>query len=121
MGTLQADVVPRHVGQGHFLKDLELHDPKAVFANERTMLHYAEKGLYIGSLGIVLLHIKQNEESRINNNAVGILLVAMTIAYLIWILVEYQNRLRVITSQAGCVARDKMARFDISHGPLVVA
>ena len=29
-------------------EDMENLDPKAVFANERTLLHYAEKGMQLG-------------------------------------------------------------------------
>jgi len=28
-------------------EDMENLDPKAVFANERTLLHYAEKGMWL--------------------------------------------------------------------------
>merc|ERR1712050_486491 len=43
-------------GEGHLLKDMQNLDPKAIFANERTLLHYAEKGVYAGALGVVMLH-----------------------------------------------------------------
>ena len=31
-------------------EDMENLDPKAVFANERTLLHYAEKGMWLAYL-----------------------------------------------------------------------
>lgn len=35
-------------------KDMENLDPKAVFANERTLLHYAEKGMQLASKSMQL-------------------------------------------------------------------
>merc|ERR1712048_1258381 len=52
--TIRASVAP--TGEGHMLKDMENLDPKAIFAAERTLLHYAEKGMYVGALGVALLY-----------------------------------------------------------------
>merc|ERR1719330_1074201 len=110
--NLKAVVAPG--GEGHFLKDMQNLDPKAVFANERTLLHYAEKGLYAGSLAVLMLH--QPGVSRISG---AFLAVAAGLFY-IWIFVEYQGRLKRITGRAA-VAKDKLGlRLDLAHGPLIV-
>eukprot|EP00971_Amphidinium_carterae_P333706 6468564-Amphidinium_carterae.2 len=40
--------------RGHQLKDLNHVDPKAIMANERTLLHYAEKALYVSTCSALL-------------------------------------------------------------------
>merc|ERR1719330_727100 len=89
--NLKAVVAPG--GEGHFLKDMQNLDPKAVFANERTLLHYAEKGLYAGALAVVLLH-----QPGVSRAAGGILAVFAGLFY-IWIFAEYHGRLRRITGR----------------------
>jgi len=101
-------------GEGHALKDMQNLDPKAVFANERTLLHYAEKGLYAGALAVAMLH--QPGTSR----AAGGILAVFAGLFYIWILYEYYGRLRRITGRSA-VAKDKLGlRLDLAHGPLIV-
>ena len=38
-------------------EDMENLDPKAVFANERTLLHYAEKGMWLAYLILLIYWI----------------------------------------------------------------
>uniref|UniRef100_A0A7S3MG15 DUF202 domain-containing protein n=1 Tax=Spumella elongata TaxID=89044 RepID=A0A7S3MG15_9STRA len=101
-------------GEGHFLKDMQNLDPKGIFANERTLLHYAEKGLYIGALAVVLLY-QPGRFSRIG----GLILSASTAVFYIWALIEYYARLGRIIGRAK-VGKDKMLRLDWVHGPLIV-
>lgn len=107
---LKASVAPG--GEGHALKDMENLDPKAVFANERTLLHYLEKGMYLGALAVVLLR-----QSGATQVAGGILSVCAFLFY-VWALVEYISRLKRITH------RDKvsksMVRLDWAYGPSIV-
>mmetsp|Transcript_76774 Transcript_76774/g.225400 ORF Transcript_76774/g.225400 Transcript_76774/m.225400 type:complete len:679 (+) Transcript_76774:84-2120(+) len=108
---LRAMVAP--TGEGHMLKDMKDLDPKAVFANERTLLHYAEKGLYSGALAVALLHLPGLQLA-------GVLLAVATGLYLLWALQEYYLRLGRITGRAA-VAKDKFGlRLDLAHGPLIV-
>eukprot|EP00415_Alexandrium_ostenfeldii_P004575 UN4575 len=101
-------------GEGHMLKDMQNLDPKAVFANERTLLHYAEKGLYSGALAVVLLHLQGSSQIA------GGLLAVATMLYYLWALQEYYGRLQRITGRAA-VAKDKLRlRLDVAHGPVIV-
>mmetsp|Transcript_118925 Transcript_118925/g.361773 ORF Transcript_118925/g.361773 Transcript_118925/m.361773 type:complete len:677 (+) Transcript_118925:109-2139(+) len=109
---LKAAVAPG--GEGHFLKDMQNLDPKAVFANERTLLHYAEKGLYSGALAVALLH------SGDVLQVAGVVLAVFSGLFYIWMLVEYYSRLQRITGRAA-VAKDKLGlRLDLARGPLIV-
>mmetsp|Transcript_69 Transcript_69/g.162 ORF Transcript_69/g.162 Transcript_69/m.162 type:complete len:118 (+) Transcript_69:108-461(+) len=90
-------------------------DPKGVFANERTLLHYTEKGLYVGALAVVLLH----RESPAGL-AIGGSLAVCTGLFYVWCLVEYYSRLgRIVGRQK--VGKNTLLRLDAVHGPLVVA
>lgn len=102
-------------GEGHMLKDMQNLDPKAVFANERTMLHYAEKGIYVGGVAVVLLH--QSDDSR--KMALGAVLSVGTCIYYVWVLAQYYSRLDRILgrSKAG---KDLSLRLDLSYGPSVL-
>lgn len=90
---------------------MENLDPKAVFANERTLLHYAEKGMYVAAVALVVLH-----EGRYK--LLGALLVvpwlgarawkwlgaqAMTAVYYVWILLAYFQRLEEIKGRSKVV------------------
>eukprot|EP00913_Durusdinium_trenchii_P029384 g27544.t2 len=95
-------------------KDMENLDPKAVFANERTLLHYAEKGMYVAAVAVVVLH--QGGRYKV----LGGLLVAMTAVYYVWILVAYFQRLDEIKGRSK-VVKNREARLDWSIGPLLAA
>mmetsp|Transcript_23822 Transcript_23822/g.43199 ORF Transcript_23822/g.43199 Transcript_23822/m.43199 type:complete len:676 (-) Transcript_23822:120-2147(-) len=100
-------------GEGHFLKDMENLDPKAVFANERTLLHYAEKGMYVASIAVVLLN-----QSSHTSKVFGITLAVISAIYYIWILLAYFDRLREITGRSK-VAKNRLARLDWENGPVL--
>merc|ERR1712232_863544 len=87
-------------GEGHRLKDMQNLDPKAIFANERTLLHYAEKGTYLGVVAVAMLH--QTGPMQIT----GVILVMAAAAFYIWMLFEYISRLERITGRAA-VAKAK--------------
>jgi len=106
-----AKVVAPH-GEGHFLKDMENLDPKAVFANERTLLHYAEKGLYVAAVAVVVLH--QGGRYKV----LGGTLVVLTAVYYIWILVAYFQRLDEIKGRSK-VVKNREARLDWNIGPIL--
>lgn len=105
---------PAPGGDGHLLKDMQNLDPKAVFANERTLLHYVEKGLYSSVLGVLLL--KQETASY---RWLGGALVVASVAYFVWCLAVYQDRLARITGRSS-VGKDRSMRLYLSQGPYVV-
>mmetsp|Transcript_535 Transcript_535/g.1462 ORF Transcript_535/g.1462 Transcript_535/m.1462 type:complete len:420 (+) Transcript_535:158-1417(+) len=109
-----ASIVAPH-GEGHFLKDMENLDPKSVFANERTLLHYAEKGLYVAAVAVVLMN-HHNKEIKV----FGGLLSVLTAIYYIWILVAYFQRLRDITGRSK-VGKNRESRLDWEVGPWLAA
>eukprot|EP00930_Biecheleria_cincta_P034599 TRINITY_DN23890_c0_g1_i1.p1 TRINITY_DN23890_c0_g1~~TRINITY_DN23890_c0_g1_i1.p1 ORF type:complete len:697 (-),score=123.13 TRINITY_DN23890_c0_g1_i1:230-2272(-) len=100
-------------GAGHFLKDMDNLDPKAVFANERTLLHYAEKGMYSGALAVLLL----NDDTHWVKVMGGGLAMATAIFYL-WILKAYFDRLQDIVGRSK-VGKNSMARLDWQAGPVL--
>lgn len=100
-------------GEGHHLKDMENLDPKAVFANERTLLHYAEKGMYTGMLAVVMLA----QEGAVKST--GVILSVSTGLFFVWALCEYFFRLQRISGRAS-VAKSSLLRLDVAHGPLFV-
>mmetsp|Transcript_14734 Transcript_14734/g.31829 ORF Transcript_14734/g.31829 Transcript_14734/m.31829 type:complete len:693 (-) Transcript_14734:201-2279(-) len=101
-------------GVGHFLKDMQNLDPKGIFANERTLLHYAEKGLYLSGLSAILLY-QPHSAAR----ASGLTLAVCTAIFFVWALVEYYARLGRIVGRAK-VGKDSTLRLDWVLGPLVV-
>mmetsp|Transcript_44798 Transcript_44798/g.115938 ORF Transcript_44798/g.115938 Transcript_44798/m.115938 type:complete len:687 (+) Transcript_44798:74-2134(+) len=101
-------------GDGHHLKDMVNLDPKGVFANERTLLHYAEKGMYVGVLATVLLR----QETPTGIAAGGALAVTTGLFY-IWAVFEYYSRLGRITGRAK-VGKNTQLRLDWVHGPLII-
>jgi len=101
-------------GEGHRLKDMENLDPKAIFAAERTLLHYAEKGMYVGAIGVALLY-QQNTPVR----ALGGISCGCAVIFYIWTLVEYFSRTKRIQQRAA-VSKSSLLRLDWAHGPLLV-
>jgi len=101
--------------EGHMLKDLEYIDPKSIFANERTLLHYAEKGLYLSTVSIALLKF-----DHMSAQISGLVLLLLTTCYFLWMLKEYRSRLQRITGR-GCNTKDPTLRLHSEHGPAVVA
>jgi hypothetical protein len=102
-------------GEGHLLKDMQNLDPKAVFANERALLHYVEKGIYSSVLSAVLM-----DQDQAFPKALGLLLAVATVAYFVWCLVVYQDRLARIAGRAS-VGKDRGMRLHLAEGPFVVA
>merc|ERR1719469_592387 len=82
---IRAEVNP--LGEGHMMKDMKNLDPKGIFANERTLLHYAEKGMYIGALAVVLCH-----SDNMVTKLLGLLLSVCTCIFYVWALIEYYGR-----------------------------
>merc|ERR1712232_1307314 len=109
--TIRGQVHP--TGKGHKLKDMENLDPKAIFAAERTLLHYAEKGMYVGAVGVTLLY--QNSRPM---RSLGGVLSSIAVVYYMWCLYEYYNRIQRIKSRAA-VAKTSLLRLDWAHGPLI--
>lgn len=103
---------PMPNSKGHFVKDLDNLDPKAIFANERTLLHYLEKGLYVGTLAVALIRGARQELQF-----AGGMLAVLDVFFVIWALIEYQNRLNKITSR-GSAAKNSGLRFDWAGGPM---
>jgi hypothetical protein len=103
---------PMPDSKGHFVKDLDNLDPKAIFANERTLLHYLEKALYVGILAVALIR-----GSRQEFQFAGGMLAVLDAFFIIWTLIEYQSRLAKITHR-GSAAKDRNLRFDWAGGPM---
>jgi len=101
-------------GGGHEVKDMELIEPKAVLANERVLLHYAEKAAYLGTLSVVLLNI-ENDKAQL----LGCMLAPLTTTYLLWAYLAYRARLTKLKDRWSISANMK-ARFDVVGGPFVV-
>jgi len=101
-------------GEGHVLKDMKSLDPKGVFANERTLLHYAEKGMYVGALAVMLLH----QPGRMHKVVGGILSLSTGVFY-VWALYFYYVRLDFMVGRQK-VGKDKLLRLDWVSGPVVV-
>lgn len=99
-------------GVGHELKDMENLDPKAFFAAERTLLHYAEKGMLVGAAGVASIY--QGGPFAI----AGWLLVIIVLAFYMWMLREYYSRLTRIRSSASM--KNSLLRLDLEHGPIIV-
>mmetsp|Transcript_36114 Transcript_36114/g.107231 ORF Transcript_36114/g.107231 Transcript_36114/m.107231 type:complete len:686 (+) Transcript_36114:60-2117(+) len=110
--NIQAAVHP--AGEGHYLKDMTNLDPKGVFANERTLLHYAEKGMYVGALSVVLIH-----GGAPASVATGGILAVSTALFYVWAIWEYYDRLGRITGRAK-VGKNTQMRLDWVHGPLII-
>merc|ERR1712038_1292752 len=108
---IQSQLAPH--GEGHYMKDMQNFDPKGIFANERTLLHYAEKGMYVGALAVVLCH----QDSR-TSKVVGVLLSVCAGLFYCWALFEYYSRLGRIVNRAK-VGKNSMLRLDWVHGPLI--
>jgi len=117
--SMQDDSVPTLTkalapgSEGHYLKDLDNIDPKTIFANERTLLHYTEKAIYVSTLAVVLLR----REGHLK--LVGAALTAIALGFLAWALVEYHVRLRKINSR-GAAGKIQSMRFDWVGGPTAV-
>ena len=84
-----------------------------MFANERTFLHYMQKGMFFSLLTISMLrHPVETPWGK-----VGLVLAAMTITYMIWAYGVFQGRMQVIRTRRNV---KKFDRFDEPRGPLVV-
>lgn len=108
------DAVVAPGGLGHLLKDMQNMDPKGVFANERTLLHYAEKGMYIGAVAVALVY----QPSRFSRFA-GVLLSLCTAIFYVWTLYEYYGRLERIVGRSK-IGKNHNLRLDWVLGPFVV-
>jgi len=100
-------------GEGHQMKDMTNLDPKGIFASERTLLHYAEKGMYAGALAVVLCH----QDARASKIA-GVALAIGVALFYCWALMEYFSRLDRIVGRAK-VGKNTQLRLDWAHGPLL--
>jgi len=108
---VRATIAP--AGEGHHLKDMETIDPKAIFANERTLLHYIEQAVYVGGLGVAFLY--QGWPTAL---AGGCLVVGDAV-FALWALYGYFSRLHRITTKTA-VAKSTFLRLDWAQGPRII-
>mmetsp|Transcript_22111 Transcript_22111/g.50586 ORF Transcript_22111/g.50586 Transcript_22111/m.50586 type:complete len:660 (+) Transcript_22111:58-2037(+) len=99
---------------GHQLKDLNHVDPKAIMANERTLLHYAEKALYVSTCSALLF-----KSGSLQGEMAGLVLVIFTIGFLVHAMVEYGARHRRINAR-GAVVKTADLGLGWARGPLFV-
>ena len=99
------EVAPLHVPVGSSIrvKDMWTVEPKTIFANERTFIHYTLKGLYL--LGVALA-VKRS------------FAVLVVMGYIGWCLLSFIQRQNVATSQKA--VQRNLVRLDIKHGPSVL-
>jgi len=110
--NLSTTVAPR--SQGHQLKDLDHVDPKAIMANERTLLHYAEKALYVSTCSALLL-----KSGSLPGEIAGLVLIIFTLGFLVHAMVEYFARHRRINAR-GAVVKTADLGLGWARGPLFV-
>lgn len=95
------------------LIDTALLEPKTLFANERTFLHYIQKAFFLGVVSIMLLANPMHTFF----GTMGLILGAASITYMIWSYIVFRERISVIKSRRNVI---KSMRFDEPMGPIVV-
>lgn len=96
-------------------KNIKRNDPKTFFAAERTLLHYMQKGLYLGGLATALLSLYDPVGSLIGL-ILGIAAI-FVIAFSWWVFWSRCNRLnRRVTK----TLEDDKERVDSTNGPIVL-
>ena len=100
------EVAPLHVPIGSSIrqvKDMWTVEPKTIFANERTFIHYTLKGLYL--LGVAMAV------------RTGIAVIVVMV-YIGWCLLSFIQRQNVTISQKA--VQKNLVRLDLKHGPAVL-
>jgi hypothetical protein len=98
-------------------KDVRLIEPKSLFANERTFLHYTRKSTYcVAMVGLTFRQAKHSEGStRFFLLSFGVIVSLFLLAYIVWANVSYFERQKLITSK---MAINKFKeRLDVPFGP----
>ena len=106
--TGQAATVP--------VKDMKALEPKSVFANERTFLHYCQKGMFLLTVGVSL---GLPTELGVGAHATRAAVAAVVIAYLVMVFAEFQTRQKKLLSITAVTKQRE--RLDITSGPVLAA
>ncbi len=101
------------VSDGKAILDTPLLEPKVMFANERTYLHYLQKGLFLSIVSMMMMrHPMSSAWGKL-----GLVLGAVTVTYLIWSYGVFLGRMQVIRKRRNVKKYD---RFDEPRGPMVI-
>ena len=95
---------------------MRLVEPKSLFANERTFLHYVLKSLYLLSFGSYLLRSPKNHSNR-HKRFLGAFISVGMIMYVLWCYFAFRNRQATILQRKA----NDVVRLDFPQGPYVLA
>ena len=94
------------------VKDMRAIEPKSVFANERTWLHYCQKGMYLLGVSIVM--------ARQDHALISGILTVICLAYFATVYSQFTTRQQNLLARMS-VGKSPEERLNISSGPLLAA
>jgi len=105
---------PKKSSPQESLKDMKSIEPKSIFANERTWLHYSQKGIYV--LGVSVWLQQRGGDYKI----VSTILTLVTIVYFVVVYMQFELRQKNLTAKMA-VGKDLNEKLNISSGPILAA
>ena len=108
--TTGAAVVP--------VKDMRTVEPKSIFANERTLLHYTQKGVFLLTTGIGLSY-SSVVGGRIVQ-VVKVIVALLVIGYLMQVFRDFQERQRKLLARKA-VDKSGFEKLDVGKSPILAA
>lgn len=104
--------------EGVPVKDMKTVEPKSIFANERTFLHYCQKGIFLLTTAVGLSFGYGEPGALVN--AIRVILAATTFAYLIIVFGEFKSRESQLLARKA-IGTNGDEKFNVSRGPLLAA
>jgi SPX domain protein involved in polyphosphate accumulation len=100
------------------VKDMRTIEPKSIFANERTLLHYTQKGVFLLTTGVGLAYGTSGASQIVH--AVRIAVAIAVLGYLVVVFRDFQNRQRKLLSRKA-VQKELFERLDVGTSPILAA
>jgi SPX domain protein involved in polyphosphate accumulation len=99
------------------VKDMMTIEPKSIYANERTFLHYCQKGVFLLTVGIGLSY--GVSPTPWISNLIRVIVGIVCIGYLLIVYASFLRRQNQLLTRKAVTKNNQ--RLDVKRGPLLAA
>ena len=95
-------------------------EPKSIFANERTLLHYMSKATFLLTTAVGLSFGVSHQDYSWISHAVKVVIGLLAVGYLVVVFEDFKFRQRKLLSRRA-VEKEGYEKLDVGRSPMLAA